>query len=144
MKRKAAVVAIRRLNNLPDETDELSDGDDSMETFDRENEITHVEEPTSSCESSSDDVQPLRERLARKDRELRAVFDINESNPRGRDGTLWSEISSGTTCGQTSLHNIMRLTPGPTSYASSRIVTGSPLSAWRILFDEAILRNIRR
>lgn len=143
MKRKSAVAAIRRLYNLPDE---LSDGDDSTETFDRENETAHVEDPTSSCddESGSDDDQPLRERLARNDPELRAIFDINESNLRGRDGTLWSEIPSGTTCGQTSLHNIMRIAPGPTSYACSRIVRGSPLSAWRVLFDETILRNIRR
>jgi Transposase IS4 len=38
----------------------------------------------------------------------------------------------------------MRLNPGPTSYATRRIVAGSPLSAWSLLCDESLLRHVKR
>lgn len=165
MKRKAALVAIRRLHNLPDDQSESEDTCENSDISD--NESTHIEDPTFDCdhsddcddddlvsdnedvdptsprESSSEDEQPLRERLAMSGPES-ILFDINQSDPRGRDGTIWTEISSTNTAVQTALHNIMRISPGPSSYASSRVISGSPLSVWKLLFDETILRNIRR
>ena len=40
--------------------------------------------------------------------------------------------------------NILSFKPGPTAFATSRITESSPLSSFRVLFDEAILRNIRK
>ena len=38
----------------------------------------------------------------------------------------------------------MRIRPGPTAYASSRIISDSPLSSFRVLFNEPMLRNIQK
>ena len=38
----------------------------------------------------------------------------------------------------------MKIRPGPTAYASSRIISDSPLSSFRILFNEPMLRNIQK
>ena len=38
----------------------------------------------------------------------------------------------------------MRIPPGPTAYAFSGIISDSPLSPFRILFNEPMLRNIRK
>jgi hypothetical protein len=66
-----------------------------------------------------------------------------ENEVSGKDGTSWygytSRISS---TGRLKNLNIMRVTPGPTSFATSRIKKGSPLSAWRTVFDETMLRHI--
>ena len=38
----------------------------------------------------------------------------------------------------------MRIRPGPTASASSRIISDSPLPSFRILFNELMLRNIQK
>ena len=38
----------------------------------------------------------------------------------------------------------MRIRPGPTAYAFSRIISDSPFSSFRILFNEPMLRNIQK
>ena len=40
--------------------------------------------------------------------------------------------------------NILSFKPGPTAFATSRITENSPLSSFCVLFDEAMLRNIRK
>ena len=38
----------------------------------------------------------------------------------------------------------MRIRPGPTAYASFRIIFDSPLLSFRILFHKPMLRNIQK
>ena len=38
----------------------------------------------------------------------------------------------------------MRVAPGPTCHAASRVIADSPLNAWRLLINETMLRHIRR
>ena len=64
---------------------------------------------------------------------------------QGRDGSKWRKIAvSFAAQGRLQSHNILRFQPGPTSYSTSRVDTDSPVSAFRILFDEPMLRNIKK
>lgn len=61
-----------------------------------------------------------------------------------RDGTVWHEIEPGVAAvGRTPSQNILRETPGPTAHAKRNIVIDSAISAFSLLIDEALLRNIQ-
>ena len=40
--------------------------------------------------------------------------------------------------------NIFSIKSGPTAFAKSRIIESSPLSSFRVLIDEAMVRNIQK
>ena len=46
--------------------------------------------------------------------------------------------------GRLQQQNILNFKPGSTAYATSRIIESSPLSSFRILFDKAMLRSIKK
>ena len=46
--------------------------------------------------------------------------------------------------GRLQRQNTLSFKPGPTAFATSRITESSPLLSFRVLFDEAMLRNIRK
>ena len=46
--------------------------------------------------------------------------------------------------GRLQQRNILNFKPGPTAYATCRIIECSPLSSFRFLFDEAMLRSIKK
>ena len=71
--------------------------------------------------------------------------DYNEQTLLGKDGSHWRlSVSSQVTAGQLQKHNIVRICARPTSYSTSRIVRGSPLSSFRILFNKLMLSNIQK
>ena len=55
---------------------------------------------------------------------------------------LWRSVPSQVTTGQIQQHNIVRIRAGPTSYFTSSIMHGIPLSSFRIFFNEPTLKNI--
>ena len=62
---------------------------------------------------------------------------------QGRDESKWRKISmSSAAQGRLQSHNILQFQPGSTSYSTSRVDIDSPVSLFRILFDEPMLRNI--
>ena len=64
---------------------------------------------------------------------------------RGKDGSCWQALAPNqAVSGRLQQQNIMRNRPGLTAYAFSRIIFDSPLSSFRILFNEPMLRNIRK
>ena len=64
---------------------------------------------------------------------------------QGRNGTKWQKIAvSSASQGRLQSHNILRCRPGSTSYATRHVFSGSPVSSFRILFDEAMLRGIQK
>ena len=64
---------------------------------------------------------------------------------QGRDGSKWRKISmSSAAQGRLQSHNILQFQPGSTSYSTSRVDTDGPVSLFRILFDEPMLRNIKK
>lgn len=61
-----------------------------------------------------------------------------------RDGTVWHEIEPGVaSIGQTQSQNILREKPGPTALAMRNIVDDSTISAFSLLLDEALMKNIQ-
>ena len=64
---------------------------------------------------------------------------------QGRSGSKWRKIAASSAAqGRLQSHNILLFQPGPTSYSTSRIGTDSPVSSFRILFNEPMLRNIKK
>ena len=63
----------------------------------------------------------------------------------GKDGSCWQALTPNqAVSGRLQQQNIMRSRPGSTAYAFSRIISDSPLSSFRILFNEPMLRNIQK
>lgn len=144
MKRKAAIAAIRRLNNIPEEDSdyvEEGNGDNVSNAGSDCEEILQHHDSDCSTSSSDDetniDLRPLRERVT--------LIEDDGDVYQARNGTTWEVYNTNSsTAGRCSSQNIMRVQPGPTSYATSRISTGSPLSAWKLLIDEPMVRHICR
>ena len=71
--------------------------------------------------------------------------DNDEQILLSEDRSHWRRsVPSQVTEGQLQQHNIVRSNAGPTSYFTSSIIRGSPLSSFRILFNEPMLRNIQK
>ena len=74
-----------------------------------------------------------------------AMSDVAGHEYIGRDGTVWQVTN---TCdigsGRRGQHNILREVPGPKGHAKRDIAQDSCASVWRLLIDEAILRQIKR
>jgi len=61
------------------------------------------------------------------------------------DGIRWKPLVVGQHVpGRRANQNILREAPGPTGHARRNIISGSPLSAWRLFFDSFILTHIKR
>lgn len=59
------------------------------------------------------------------------------------DGTVWKVENTSNSSGRRPLQNILRENGGPTSYAKRHICSDKPLSAWRLIINEKILRIIK-
>ena len=76
---------------------------------------------------------------------IQAEEEDDEQIFRGKDGSCWlASAPNQAVSGRLKQQNIMRSRPRPTAYASSRIIFDSPLSSFRILFNEPMLRNIQK
>ena len=61
----------------------------------------------------------------------------------GKDGTAWQALAiSHVRRGRLQQQNILSFKPRPTAFATSRITENSPLSSFRVLFDEAMLKKM--
>ena len=64
---------------------------------------------------------------------------------RGKDGSCWLALAPNqAVSGRLQQQYILRIRPGPTAYASSRIISDSPLLWFLIFFNEPMLRNIQK
>ena len=62
-----------------------------------------------------------------------------------KDGTTWKfSVASQVVRGRLQQQNIVRTCSGPTAFSSAHVVRGSPLSSFRVLFDEAMLHHLQR
>ena len=76
---------------------------------------------------------------------IRITAVLKKGVIQGLDGTRGQKISiSNASWGRPLSHNILRFQSDPTSYATRRVISGTPLSSFRILFDEPMLRNIKK
>lgn len=63
----------------------------------------------------------------------------------GKDGTRWEKIDiNNRNRGRVQQQNVWKARPGPTSYSTSKVLNGSPLSAFSIFVDEKMLRHVQR
>ena len=64
---------------------------------------------------------------------------------QGSDRSKWQKIAvSSAAQGRLQFHNTLCFQPGPTSYSTSCVDTDSPVSSFRILVYEPMLRNIKK
>ena len=62
----------------------------------------------------------------------------------GKNETVWQDLAiSQVQRGRLQQQNILSFKPGANAFTTSRIIERSPLSSFRVLFDEAMVRNIR-
>ena len=61
-----------------------------------------------------------------------------------KDGTKWKKVQvDEQSTGRLARHNILKVCPGPSSYAHRNIQVASPASAWLLFIDKFILEHIR-
>ena len=146
MKRKAAIAAIRRLNNLPEEESDCDQPETDLDNEEELEDAIALESEESSDTNDFDLDRPLIERVQRFTTCADESSSTNNNLVEGKNGTKWHNYVPGenSTSGRQARQNIMRISPGPTSYATSRIIRDSPLSVWRLLINESMLRHIRR
>ena len=94
-------------------------------------------EPEDSDESDSDD-----------EADNKVTDSVVQGGPgliSGRDGSKWRKIAvSSVAQGRLQSHNILRFQLGSTSYSTSRVDTESSVSSFQIIFDEPMMRNIKK
>ena len=74
-----------------------------------------------------------------------AMSDVAGHEYIGRDGTVWQVINPGDVgSGRRGQHNILCEVSGPTGHAKRDISQDKYASPWRLLINEAIIRQIKR
>ena len=95
--------------------------------FDLENKYINQEAPT-----NTDDCARAR-----------GSNDNDEQTLLGKNGFHWRRsVSTKVIAGRLQQQDIVRIPAGPTSYSTSRIIRGNPLSSFRIFFNEPMVKNI--
>ena len=79
-----------------------------------------------------------------------AVIDSDDSDDEkkdfvGKNGSLWQKLSIfQAQRRRLQQQNVVNIRPGPTAFATTSVVEGRPSSSFRIMFSEAMLRNIQK
>ena len=138
--------ATQALGLLRDISSYCSDGEQSDDdTKDVENEIVQIAlSDEESSNSDNDDELDSGAAVSPNNVNIEAEKEDDEQIFRGKDGSCWLVLAPNqVVSGRLQLQNIMRIRPGSTAYVSSRIISDIPLSSFRILFNEPMLRNIK-
>jgi len=146
------------LQNLP--SDESGDDDNDNEEENVEDVVNqssslHEDSSSSSSNNSSsdseeDNILPLRTRIGK----ARCSYSFSKSTrpmtnderlekQSGKDGTSWQRVHLGRgVAGRSAKQNILRRRPGPTAFATNRVFQNDEASAFRLFFNEPMLRHI--
>jgi len=63
----------------------------------------------------------------------------------GKDGSSWRMLCTfQVQRGHLQQQNVVNVRPAPTEFATNRVIEGSPSSSFRIIFSEAMFRNIQK
>ena len=132
------IAASRALVILQNLSSDCSDNDDSDIEIDPVVNAALASVPgVESADSHSDDEAD--------DQVTHSVVQGGPGLIQGRDGSKWRKIAESSAAqGHLQYHNILRFQPGSTAYFTNRVDTDSPVSSFRILFDEPMLRNIKK
>ena len=135
------------LGLLRDISSDYSDGEQSDDDMnDVENEIVQVTlSDEKSSNSDNDDELDSGAAVSSNNVNTEAEEKNDKQIFRGKDGSCWLALAPNqAVSGRLQQQNKMRIRPGPTTYASSRIISDSRLSSFRIFFNEPMLRNIQK
>lgn len=135
-KRYTAREALDKLLSL----DEDNSGDESVPDSVEEEDVQQQEEienEQSDEDSSEEDIRPLVQRIG-------ATRGDDVEMMKGRDGTKWKRITGKFDVARAAVHNIFRARTGPTALARQNIMKDSPYSAFKLMINEKMLRNIQR
>ena len=124
-----------------------SDESDSDEDFMDDYLCTgedYIPPPLDSSSESDSDTEPSS--IIRKDPTPKPTSVPGDDGPSviSKDGTVWKQCSSSNVQGRMAAQNIVRIKPGPTSYAFRNIKSGSCDTAFKLLFDESMIRHIQK
>ncbi|XP_064121657.1 uncharacterized protein LOC135226146 [Macrobrachium nipponense] len=137
------------LEELLKDSDSHPDSDsDSVEESksDEDEYIVQEEESSSDDEVSQSEGDEESEVISSNLEELPSQEeDLSSNTIRAKCGTVWKVISQADEdCGRFSQENIMRETPGPTSFAKRLVQKRSYMSTFSILIDDFIIEHIRK
>jgi len=138
VRRLTAHQIVQSLQNI---ASDCSDG----ELCDSENPLRNDARP-SAVES---DEEPIVTDSSDEDTDHDAVTDSvgNDDGVQdftGKDGSSWQKLSTfQVQRGRLQQQNVVNVMPGPTAFATNCVIEGSP-SSFRIIFSEAMLRNIQK
>ena len=141
------LTATQALGLLRDISSDCSDGEQSDDDMNNvENEIVQVTlSDEESSDSDNDDELDSGDAVSLNSVNTEAEEVDDEHIFQGKDGSCWLALAPNQAIGgRLQQQNIMRIQPGSTAYAASRIIFDSPLSFFRILFNKPMLRNIQK
>ena len=124
-----------------------SDGEQSDDDMnDVENEAVQVTlSDEESSDSDNDDELNSGAAVSPNNVNTEAEKEDDEQVFWGKDGSCRLALAPNqAVSGRLQQQNIMKIRSGSTAYAFFRIISDSPLSAFRILFNEPMLRNIQK
>ena len=117
----------------------------SSDCFDNDGSDSEIDPVANAALASVPAVEP-DESVSDDETDDQVTHSVVQGGPgliQGRDGSKWRKIAvSSATQGRLQSYNILRFQPEPTSYSTGSVDTDSPVSSFRILFDEPMLRNI--
>ena len=130
------LTATQALGLLRDISSDCLDGkksdDDMSDVEDEVVQVTLSDEESSN--SDNDDELDSGTAVSPNNVNTEAEKEDDEQIFRGKDGSCWLAFAPNqAVSGRLQQQNTMRIRPGPTVYASSRIIFDSPLSSFRIL-----------
>ena len=135
------VTAHQSLLALQDISADCSDGESSDSEL-NDGLVNDVEEQVDSSGEDSDNDSDCEDSDSDSDQQnpVQANRDFT-----GKDGTAWQAMDvSHVQRGRLQQQNILNFKPGPTAFATHKVSETSPLSSFCVVFDEPMLRNIRK
>ena len=122
---------------MDDKIDDVNDDSDAVENSAASSEGS---DENLSFNDEALDLPPLAQRLDGTIPESTRTSATSTS----KSGITWHKLSTLNSVGRLSRLHVMSVRrPGPISYATSRIINDSRMSAWRLLVDEPMLRHIQ-
>ena len=135
-RRLTTTQALGLLRDISSDCSDVEQSDDDI------NDVKNIE---NSSNSDNDNELDSGAAVSPNNVNTEAEEENDEQIFRGKDGSCWLALAPNqAVSGRLQQQNIMRIRPSSTAYASSRIISDSPLLWLRILFNEPMLRNIQK
>ena len=148
-RRRTAEQALEFLQDIAaDESDgEFSDSDN--EKINNAFASASKAEVSDSEKSTDDEEEDIQDSTVDDNQPANLVSHVDDDNNtpviQSRDGSFWqTSTPSQVAVGRRQQQNVVKVRAGPTSYATCRVIDGSPLSSFRLLFNEPMLRHIQK